>query len=147
MTDTAHLRDLLSKATPGPWFDCYSAIHSEPITREHQRLEMALGDDAPDEAYDALPDARLAFFPVQGGDTPTQQAAHDQALIVAAVNALPALLDQLEAARRVVAAAKEWRATFPPAPMEPRGSLLDHQLIRAVDALDAAGKDGATCPR
>lgn len=72
----ARLRELLAAATPGPWVRTASGI------------TQAADDGGPDygEIADPAPD--------------------DAVLIVAAVNAIPALLDRLEAAEVVVEAAR-----------------------------------------
>ena len=85
-------------ATPGPWFfNSYSAVMSSPRLGEYNDAESLIPEDAPDEAYDGLPEFVVARVPVAGGDTATRQGATDAALIVAAVNHLPALVSALRA--------------------------------------------------
>ena len=70
---SAELRRLLAEATPGPWIDA-GDIESIPLT-------------IASDPYAAI------------GRDPSPQWAKNAALIVAAVNALPALLDVADAAR------------------------------------------------
>lgn len=103
MSEIARLRELLAKATtPGRW-----AVTTDGIVPE---------------ADDGGPD----FCAVANNAEPD-----DAALIVAAVNALPALLDRLEAAERVVAAARAIDRAY-----SEGGSLGD--TFRATAALHAA---------
>jgi len=97
--DIKRLRALCEAATPGPWFRAYSAVHAESLTAEYSRIERTIPEDAPDEAYGALPDTAVAFVPVAYGDTPTVQGAKDGDLMAAARTALPALLEEVERLR------------------------------------------------
>lgn len=93
------LRELEAAATPGPWFfNSYSTLFSAPLSKVHCEIEAKIPDDAPDEAYDVLPETRTAFVPTIAGDTATAQGRRDAALIAAARNALAPLLDALDAA-------------------------------------------------
>lgn len=97
-TDTAALRELLAKATPGPWEATKRGIEGN--------------------TYDDV----IAPGPVEcmshcyGGSSTVEGDRYDtdRALIVAAVNALPTLLDELDTARatlrRVEALADEYDA-------------------------------------
>lgn len=81
MTDLARLRELLAAATPGPW---ETAERSDTINVQAGQRAVAR----------------------------CQRKAgvwRDAALIVAAVNALPALLDRIEALERVAEAARRRR--------------------------------------
>ena len=76
MTTTDRLRALLAEATPGPW---------QATEKRGKR-----------DGYVRSGDRTLADMRLRNGEA-------DAALIVAAVNALPALLDVADAARRFVA--------------------------------------------
>jgi hypothetical protein len=96
--DLNKLRALAESATPGPWvFNSYSGVYSAPRSRERHEAEDMIPLDAPDDAYDALPEALIASVPVQMGDTATTQGARDAALIAAARTAIPELCDEVEA--------------------------------------------------
>lgn len=86
MTETARLRGLLAEATPGP------LEH-----REHDGQHAICGASL----WVGEPEG----MPATVGDM--ARVAADFALHVAAVNALPSLLDRLEAAEAVVDAARE----------------------------------------
>ncbi len=90
-----NLQRLGAEATEGPWFAAYSAVHSKPISDEYIRIEVEMGDDPAedDPRWDLLPDARVAFVPVQAGDTPTIQGARDARLIATARNCWEALVE------------------------------------------------------
>jgi hypothetical protein len=79
MTPTHHLRQLLAEATPGPW-------HSREYTNG-DTLVVEIGD---------------AMFVLAQPNVRDVPASADAALIVAAVNALPALLAIAEAAQEVL---------------------------------------------
>lgn len=102
---TAELRQLLAEATPGPW---ETRVVREPYT-----------DPTP-----------ALVVPSRGGHDPwwsllfSDNADEDAALIVAAVNALPALLD-------VAKAAQEWRA-------RPGHLGVEIELEAALAALEKA---------
>ena len=76
---TADLRRLLADATPGPWVHPDPSWDSVWVTTDRC---IYASHDAPEARFDA-------------------------ALIVAAVNALPGLLDRLEAADRLATAARD----------------------------------------
>jgi hypothetical protein len=97
--DLNKLRSASDAATPGPWFLAYATVHDMPRTREHMRIEQTIPNDAPDEAYDILPDTDVCHVPVVAGDTPTAQGARDAEFIAAARSAVPALLDEIERLR------------------------------------------------
>ena len=77
MSTTEALRALLAEATPGPWVGCGDCIEAASITHAGQDTIVATVE----------PDA---------------EGLADVALIVTAVNALPALLDVAERADKVV---------------------------------------------
>lgn len=82
MTDIAKLRELLAKATPGPW-DAMNTFAEQGVE---------IWDGGPGD----MPIARLAYrYP----KVPGRDAHPDAALIVALHNAAPALLDEVEALR------------------------------------------------
>lgn len=88
--DTEGLRKLLAEATPGPWEECGifgidSIPYSEAIDRDPEATTTVC-----DRLIDIHPDC-------DHGQCDRWEA--DRALIVAAVNNLPALLSELDAAR------------------------------------------------
>ena len=88
----AEVRRLDAEATKGPWFyNSYSGVFSEPVSREYDVAVEALPDDAPAEAFDGLVEPCCAHVPVVGGDTATAQGARDAALIAAYRTAAPLL--------------------------------------------------------
>ena len=88
----ARVRELDAEATKGPWFyNSYSGVFSEPVSREYDVAVDALPDDAPAEAFDGLVEPCCAHVPVVGGDTATAQGARDAALIAAYRTAAPLL--------------------------------------------------------
>ncbi len=105
----ARLREMLEKATPGPWFDAYNKVHSRPLADEYDRLEAGIPGDAPDSAYGVLPETFVCVVETRAGDTPTERGQRDAALIAAAVNALPALLDALDDREAKLAASEKAR--------------------------------------
>ena len=83
---TAELRRLLDEATPGPW--------THRLNQKPYRIVVFGGR----KAYEA-------------GYTTSDIEAADAALIAAAVNALPGLLDEREALRKALRTAlNQWRA-------------------------------------
>ena len=93
MTDTAALRALLTAATPGPWT-------TTPVSRWRvAALDLAAGTEH-----------TVADCSVNRAD---DDAENDAALIAAAVNALPALLDKADALAALVAALEAHRAGVP----------------------------------
>jgi hypothetical protein len=82
MTTTKRLRALLAEATPGPW---------------------RFGDAHPDELVVADSMTLAGATTVVCYGEPDDEGKADAALIAAAVNALPALLDVAEAARDYLA--------------------------------------------
>ena len=103
MNEWERLRTLLVEATPGPWHDL---PHDWP------------GKAIPILTHDAAHTVAMAFN--------REHTKSDAALIVAAVNALPALLDVAEAARRVQ---REWD-TFGPTGDSP--TLAAHRALRSA---------------
>ena len=92
--DIAKLRELMEKATPGPWGENVGYISSSTAKEYRGKAIIA----APVAAVHDVVDRR-------------EQNKANAALIVAAVNALPSLIARLEAAEKVVEAArlfKEW---------------------------------------
>lgn len=90
----ARLRELLAEASLLPW---------TAVTREALKgwpIGFECGDD--DDGNWAV-----SIFGRHASEGATRGAGNDARLIAAAVNALPALLDRLEAAEAVVAAARE----------------------------------------
>jgi len=91
----AEVRRLDAEATKGPWFyNSYSGVFSEPVSREYDAAVEALPDDAPAEAFDGLVEPCCAHVPVVGGDTATAQGARDAALIAEYRTAAPLLADE-----------------------------------------------------
>ena len=89
MTDTNELRKLLEKATPGPWRVLFAGGGD---------AWQVVGWNARREAFD-----HEAFDGSACGEYAQSCTEPTRDLIVAAVNALPALLDELDAARARVA--------------------------------------------
>lgn len=87
--DTAALRELLGKATKGPWF--VGAMNDALFIIDQQPSPAPIDHVFPERHKDAVVIAKL--------DPGTVQAVHDSSLLVAAVNALPALLDEVEGMR------------------------------------------------
>lgn len=75
-TDIKALRELLAKATPGPWFD-------------------QSNEDYPGANHKIRPIDNISEWPAFGEIA--SAGPHNAALIVAAVNNAPALLDRIEA--------------------------------------------------
>jgi hypothetical protein len=116
----AHLRELLAKATPGPWRsewnDDTDMVYIWAAGHSHET-----GGTVADLYNDSFDQANAA-------------------LIAAAVNALPGLLARLELAERVVAAARavyEHDDVFCVACEETH--YRDHQMGLALAAYDDAG--------
>ena len=79
-------------ASPAPWFfDSYSSVHSEPLTREHSRIEATIPDDAADDdpAWATLPETLVCRVPCVAGDTGTAQGRADGAWVAAARTGWP----------------------------------------------------------
>ena len=98
MTDTNELRKLLEKATPGPWAVSYgdeswAVVGTKPDGTPDLWARRTVFDDG---------SAAGEYGPSCKGPT--------RDLIVAAVNALPALLDELLAARAEVARLRDMLA-------------------------------------
>ena len=85
----------VNAATPGPWFAAASSVHSAPLSREYDRVERDIPEDAPAEAYAALPNSCVATVPVVSGDTPTARGVADAAFIAHARDDVLALLDEV----------------------------------------------------
>lgn len=96
--DLAELRRLLAEATPGPWRVAHVPDDRDPAEYLAELLSYGSGRcwglAVPiDDATDINDEAK---FPSITGNGPTSE--QNARLIAAAVNALPALLDRLEAA-------------------------------------------------
>ena len=134
MTDTTELRRLLAEATAGPW---------EPVVWNYVSRDEAVERfrHMLDEHGDALP--RIIVTPndeltiaIIGNGPASQVNSH---LIVAAVNALPALLDELDALRAVVGAARDERDDT----YDSRHGMCDRwpcEVCSALTALDAPAR-------
>ena len=110
-TDIGVLRALLAKATPGPW-------KTEVWAHEDVGF-AAVGPIHDDESY--------------RGDNephgPNETAAlHDADLIANVISALPALLDELEAARAVVEVARK-QAEYWVRADELHGAIANYDLV------------------
>lgn len=96
----AKIKRLIPLATPGPYFyNGYSAIYSEPLSKEYARIEATIATpwDPTDPAWETLPDPAVAYVPVQAGDTATKQGAIDaQYLELVSPDFVKALLDRIE---------------------------------------------------
>lgn len=108
--DLAKIRSMIEATTPGPWFLAYATVHDEPRTREFMRIEHGIPDDAPDEAYEKLPNTAICHVPVVAGDTPTAQSSRDATFIAAARTAVPMLLDEIKRLRESVECLEAARA-------------------------------------
>jgi hypothetical protein len=91
-TDTAKLRELLAKGTQGPW-----GQGQPDMTRIHPDWRDDDGNSTAECFHRNGFAKTIATVGKEDGDwRPTEQQFSDVALIVAAVNALPALLDEVE---------------------------------------------------
>ena len=75
---------IAENAQGGPWFAAYSCVHSEPITKEYDRLEALIPDDASEDhpGWDALPNPVVCAIERSGhGDLPSARGAHNGAFI------------------------------------------------------------------
>ena len=88
MSDTNELRRLLADATPGPWGvsygyrgECWQVFETKPDGTPYLNAKSAFDDGS------------------AGGEYGQRCTPATRDLIVAAVNALPAMLDELDAAR------------------------------------------------
>jgi hypothetical protein len=88
MTDTQALRDMLAAATKGPW----------ELTERHDYYEI-LGPRDRADWY-----GRKGVWAVAYADTDREDQEANAALIVAAVNAMPGLLDEVEGLRAALRA-------------------------------------------
>jgi len=99
------LRVLLAAATPGPWGTDDGNIFSRPLSDEREAVIMRrmAGEDVahPDEDLDEP----LGFVAKCPQTCPNFDA--DEAIIAAAVNALPGLLDALDRAEETIALLNE----------------------------------------
>lgn len=93
-TDIATLRELVEKATPGPWYVRPNPMRSDGAFIEHGALEPA----SPYYLDRHEAELRRSREPIALG----QLKPEDARLVVAAVNALPALLDEVEAMRKAL---------------------------------------------
>lgn len=103
-TDHANLRALLAAAIPGPW----RVGRQDGAPRDHL-VDMGDPPKAPYfRMHKGIPKSDImrgapAFGIVESDDEPAEKIAATAALIVAAVNALPALLDEADANAREIA--------------------------------------------
>lgn len=110
-SDIVLLRALMTAGTPGPW----------EIERDRNNQPCLYPIDNRDRW--------IALLPHQGVLEIEQQANADAVLIVAVVNALPALLDALQAAEDQAKKAEEWQA---------RNSHSASEFSAACNRADAA---------
>ena len=142
----AEVHRLDAEATKGPWFyNSYSGVFSEPVSREYDAAVEALPDDAPDEAFGGLVEPCCAHVPVVGGDTATAQGAHDAALIAAYRTAAPLLADECSRLQAEVAQLRAERD------MPCAHRLEEERLQELVRVLEAALRpfariSAALCP-
>ncbi len=94
------VRGRAEKATPGKWFLSYCHVSSAPVVKEYDRLERLIPPDAPDSAYDHLPETQVANVPASHGDTPGLQAFKDGDFIAHARDDIPWLLSLVDELRR-----------------------------------------------
>lgn len=95
---------IAEKAQDGPWFAAYSCVHSEPLTKEYDRLEALIPDDASEDhpGWDALPNPVVCAIERSGhGDLPSARGAHNGTFIADSRTRAP------EAYRNVIALADE----------------------------------------
>lgn len=90
--DTAKLRDLLVKATPGPWRFRHRCVGNEGDPSPGHDEQIGLGWDWSDDNANIPPEPMRGVFALGA----------DAALVMAARNELPALLDRIEALGRVI---------------------------------------------
>jgi hypothetical protein len=90
MVDIAKLRELLAAATPRPWRDTWDQVADGRVEDQ-----FAIVTDA---ASDPLGGCVVGLIEYDGENVAVRKG--DAALIVAAVNALPSLLDELERLQR-----------------------------------------------
>lgn len=124
--NTEKLRELLGAATPGPW-----SVVADPS--HYHTLSTVVG------GYRGLRD--FQFRAEIGGQASWKEQEANAALIVAAVNALPALLARLEAAERVVEAAREALPMIAYAYSE---GISKAELVGRALEVEIAAYDGAT---
>jgi hypothetical protein len=133
MTDTAKLRELLAKATPGPW----KTIQAAKPNGAEQSIDCGIfagRDDLLAETFEIV-----GYLDGKGSPYKKLPSEVNAALIVAAVNALPALLDEIDKLRAAVDAAKNM------ADLENRYSppaAIDSGWLRLNEALAAFEKAG-----
>ena len=133
----AEVRRLDAAATKGPWFyNSYSGVFSEPVSREYDVAVEALPDDAPAEAFGGLVEPCCAHVPVVGGDTATAQGARDAALIAEYRTAAPLLADECS---RLQAEVTQLRAERD---MPCAHRLEEERLQERVRVLEADYEDG-----
>lgn len=118
-TDTTRLRALMELATPRPWDGSLMRDGRQPEGAEEIGV-VSLVDPRSAQKPDGTWTAAVVC---RGMDGPTREA--NAALIVAAVNALPALLDAAERAERAEARVAE---------MEARLQFADDGLKKLTDA-------------
>lgn len=122
MIDVAELRRLLSAATPGPW--------GEFAESGDWWVEHSDADGNPTGGFVCKSDT--------AGNDATWEKQEDIDLMIAAVNALPALLAVAEAAREWETAQREYVGMFESSADAAQVAAAEHRLNRAEDALRAA---------
>ena len=98
-SELAAAKALCDAATPEPWAFGYARVISVPVLREYDRLEALIPTDAPDEAYEHLPDPDVCYVTPSYGDTATGQRASDGEFIAASRTLVPRLLALVETLR------------------------------------------------
>jgi hypothetical protein len=129
MSTIERLRALLAEATPGPWR--HGPLFWEAWATDADGAMTVRVAEVPHGGYDPESDRMRGVFVDPGIDRSREP---DAALIAAAVNALPALLDVAEAARLVAQWADNAAEWSVPPPL--RGELRD--LSALLDRLDGA---------
>ena len=97
------IKRLLAEATPGPW-----ALHNETCVSSGDTMTAQTCDDEPEN---------------------TPQAEQNAALIVAAVNSLPALLADIEAAQKQITTLREALRSIS---MQPMANEWSREQARAA---------------
>jgi len=103
LPDPKTLRKILNEASPGPWSgDAYSTVFSIPLLEKRSELEAAIPNDAPDSAWDILPEACVAQVDISRGDTPTPQGHKNLLLIELAPALAQEVLEQHDQINRLI---------------------------------------------
>lgn len=108
---SAELRRLLSAATPGPWRHSPGSFPSDDggfTSDDESYTATVLADD------DSAPDAETVLVAACWVGDEGRESDADAALIVALVNAAPALLDVVEAARLLMSMHSQMGPAFEP---------------------------------